>query len=99
MVNGRRLTCKVRVVKRAGPTIGNIIQNKNFWKNENCGRNHCKPSETKPGSHRLNNVTYRVKCITCLEAIGKRVHYVGESHRSLLDRSREHESEVRSKSK
>ena len=85
-------------MERAGPTIGNIIQNKNFWKNENCGRDHCKPCETKPGSCRLSHVTYRVKCLTCLEATGKRVHYVGESHRSLLDRSREHESEVRSKS-
>ena len=88
-------TSRVRMVERAGPSIGSLIHNKVFWSKEACGRPHCRPCKTKAGSCRPVNVTYRVRCSECLKK-GIKAHYVGETHRSLLDRALEHEAAVRS---
>ena len=79
------------------PSIGSLIHNKVFWSKEACGRPHCRPCKTKAGACRSVNVTYRVKCLECLKT-GVKAHYVGETHRSLLDRALEHEAAVRSNS-
>ena len=95
LIMGDKQYCRVRMVERAGPSIGSLIHNKVFWSKEACGRPHCRPCKTKAGSCRPVNVTYRVRCSECLKK-GIKAHYVGEPYRSLLDRALEHEAAVRS---
>ena len=73
-----------------------ILYHKQLWSKELCGRNNCLPWLTKPGSCRRSGVTYRVTCLTCKDNQVKTT-YIGESHRSLFDRSSEHEAALRSK--
>ena len=95
-VNGKKKTCRVRMIERSGPTIASLLYNKQPWKQEPCGRVSCMPCETKPGSCRKSNVTYRVKCNDCHKS-GTTTTYIGETHRSLFDRSKEHQAALRRK--
>ena len=93
-INGHRKTGMVRMIERSGPTMAQILYNKQPWSKELCGRPNCLPCLTKPGSCRRSGVTYRVTCLTCKTSEVKST-YIGESHRSLFDRSSEHEAALR----
>ena len=95
LIMGDSEVCRVREVERGGPTIGAILSNKVFWKSEKCQRQLCRPCVTKPGSCRKSNFVYRVRCLECAKG-GQKSHYIGESHRTLVDRSRDHEKDIRS---
>ena len=92
---GEIRVCRVRVVERGGPTIGAILSNKVFWKGETCQCQTCRPCATKPGSCRKSNIVYRVRCKECATQ-GRKTHYIWESHRTLIDRSKDHEKDIRS---
>ena len=64
-INGKRATCRVKVVERAGPTMGDLLYNKTPWSKEHCSRQDCLPCQTKPGGCKSPNVTYRLKCNEC----------------------------------
>ena len=93
-INGSRAVCRVKVVERAGPTIGSLLYNKTPWTKDPCGRSDCKPCQAKPGGCKSPNVTYRIKCQECQKS-GKKSHYIGESHRTLYDRAKEHNTALR----
>ena len=88
--SSHRSVCRVRVIERAGPTVGDILTQKHPWKKESCQRADCHPCKSKPGGCRAANVTYKIKCQTCQVEKGKKVHYYGESHRVLYDRAKDH---------
>ena len=81
MVNGSRLTGKIRFVERAGPRIRDLICSKTPWKQEWCQREGCAPCKQKPGSCRKLNITYQITCTECTKT-GKEVHYFGETSRT-----------------
>ena len=86
------------MIERSGPTMAQILYNKQPWSKELCGRPSCLPCLAKPGSCRRSGVTYRVICLTCKDK-EVRSTYIGESHRSLFDRSAEHEAALISKNR
>ena len=67
-INGRNKTCHVRMIERPGQTMASLLFNKHPWSQESCGRETCLPCQTKAGSCRKSNVTYRVKCQECLKS-------------------------------
>ena len=79
----------VRVVERGGDTLYSQLGNPAPWTKEHCGREICPPCDSKPGSCKRLNVTYRITCTDCKEN-GKRRHYIGETHRSFWDRAMDH---------
>ena len=96
MVNGNRLTGKIRFVERAGPRIRDIICSKTPWKQEWCQREGCAPCKHKPGSCRKLNITYQITCTECTKT-GKEVHYFGETSRTWWDRASEHLTALRTR--
>ena len=95
-MNGHRAVCRIRFTKRAGPTVEDILTEKYPWSKDSCQRPNCQPCKTKPGSCRATNITYRIKCETCLSK-GIKATYVGESSRSWFDRSRDHSEALRTR--
>ena len=87
-----------------------MLSNKNLWQGSACGRKHCHPckqvSERREECSK-ENVLYESRCIECNgmekgkdEAITKDSRdspsiYVGETSRSLMERSREHHDDYK----
>ena len=88
-INGIRATCRVRVVERAGPKIGDMLKNNKPWMKDHCGRQECAPCATKPGHCKVPNITYSIECLECSK-VGKRAQYIGESSRTFYDRNLDH---------
>ena len=84
-----RISGRIKVVEKLGPTIRSTLSNPNPWKGGHCGRQGCPPCSTKEGSCRQKNVLYTIVCLTCGET-GARKVYQGESHRTLYERASEH---------
>ena len=81
---------RVRVIERLGGKLCDQLCNPTPWKNQHCGRQNCFPCRTKEGSCKQTNITYKWTCLTCLSDRGDRSVYLGESSRSLWDRTVEH---------
>merc|ERR1711954_106890 len=81
---------RIKVVERAGASLAHLICNMTPWKTLECGRQGCKPCTSKPSSCKERNLTYEAECIQC-KVEGKVAIYHGETHRTLWDRTREHE--------
>ena len=91
----------LRIVENAGSSLGSIFSNKNPWLGQRCGRSSCNPcsqGEEVVEDCKKQNILYESLCKECnpgkqepgapLE--DKRVSpsiYVGESARSLFERS------------
>ena len=84
-----KLSGRIRVVERLGPTIKDLLTNPTPWSKEHCGRDSCPPCQTKQGNCKKKNVLYTIDCLTCL-SIGQKAQYHGETSRTLWDRSSEH---------
>ena len=84
-----RLSGRIKVMERLGPTMRNLLANPNPWKGKHCGRQGCPPCATKEGSCRHSNIVYTISCVTCAVE-GRRRVYHGESHRTLYERTVEH---------
>ena len=99
------LDCRVRVTEKSGTPIGRMFSLTNLWDGTPCGRKECAPCNqggevVYPCLKR--NLTYENICLICKPgAEGKKaVHsqdrtalpsiYVGETCRSLAERSGEH---------
>ena len=85
--SSNRSVCRVRLLERAGPTIGDILTQKHPWKRENCDKPDCYPWKSKPVECRAVNVTYKIKCQACQR--GNKLQYFGESHRAWYDRAKD----------
>ena len=95
-LNGSRATCRVKVVERAGPTVGSLLNNKTPWTENHCQRENCAPCQTKPGKCKTPGITYRIICENCKEN-GIRATYVGETSRTFFDRALDHQNAVGNK--
>ena len=84
-----RKTGRIKMVERGGDTIFSKIGNPAPWKRQHCGGEGCAPCNTKEGSCKELNITYRITCLPC-KSEGQNRAYVGESHRSFGDRAAEH---------
>ena len=95
---------KVKVVERTGTTLKNMFPTTNLWEGQGCGRGDCTTCEQ--GAEMLPNCTqsslmYENVCGTCNPGAGKDKElkevkqdiptlYVGETSRSVYERSKEH---------
>ena len=93
-MNGRSKYGRIRIQERVGSSLIQSLGNKSPWKNKGCGRD-CHPCESKEGSCRQRNITYRISCQLCLSA-GVKYVYIGESHRSWWDRAQDHDRALKS---
>ena len=89
---------RVRILERLGPKIAEQLCNPTPWTGQHCGREGCHPCRSKEGSCRKSNVTYKWNCMTCLSSRNKKVVYIGETSRSLWDRSQEHQEDLKRRS-
>ena len=96
----------MRVTERGGTPLGSLLSNKNLWTGKECGRNDCRPcdqSDEKKEDCVRRNILYESQCVQCeadmakvesspeLRIGGSRASlYVGESSRSLYERTCEH---------
>ena len=56
---------KVRVLKKLGTSLINLIENQDPWRSDHCGRSECWPCQSKPGSCKSHNILYLIQCMTC----------------------------------
>ena len=99
---------KLKVVENAGTSLGQMLSNKNPWAGSKCGRPDCFPCKQQTEHVEncgIQNVVYESRCNVCnLEEKGKKEKtledtrplpsiYVGESSRSLKERSKEHHAD------
>ena len=91
-----KISGRIKVLEKLGPTIRDTLSNPNPWNGSHCGRLECQPCKTKEGSCRQKNVLYTISCLTCLQS-GHRSVYHGESSRTLYERSWEHWDGLRQK--
>ena len=95
---------RMRVTERGGTKLGSLLSNKNLWSGTECGRQECAPCRQtgdKKEDCVRRNILYESECTKCcdgdsvtgvsLERLDKEASlYVGESARSLFERSSEH---------
>ena len=84
---------KVKLVERADRIVKSILIRNNPWYQMECGRSKCIPcsqtdKETASGCSK-RNVVYESSCGDC-KLRGIKVRYIGETSRSLKERSAEH---------
>ena len=95
-MNGNARTGKVRIVERAGPKMSSLLANRNPWKKERCGRPECPLCDSKAGTCRALNPTYKLTCMECAST-GRKPYDIVEGSRSFYDRSREHVQALKDK--
>ena len=94
----------MRVTERGGTKLGSLLSNKNLWSGMECGRGECRPC-AQGGEMREDcikrNILYESECTVCVLGVGEAgdslemtgatpALYVGESARSLYERTGEH---------
>ena len=106
------LGCKIKIVEKTGTKLKDIFPLTNLWEGSGCGRADCytcqQGSEDLPNCKK-RNVIYESICALCNPAAGGKGPlkkydgstpslYVGETARSLQERSKEHIADFESKS-
>ena len=99
---------RLKVVENAGTALGILLSNKDPWAGRKCGRANCFPCKQKTKKVedcKATNIVYESQCCSCngeekLKPIqdlsdtrSKASIYVGESSRSLQERSLEHHND------
>ena len=101
----------MRVTERGGTQLAGLLSNKNLWSGTKCGRGECRPcqqTEEQLENCKRRNILYESECQRCngpegeqdMEVNDKREQpsiYVGESCRSLCERSSEHWADAKAK--
>ena len=103
---------KVKIVERTGTSLKNMFSTTNLWGEQKCGRADCITCEQ--GAEMIPNCTqaslvYENVCGSCNPTAGEKKElrevrqdiptlYVGETSRSIFERSREHWGALRSRS-
>ena len=101
---------KIKVVENAGTSLGELLSSKDPWAGQQCGRKDChpcsQPAERKEDCKR-QSVVYESVCVKCNGPEKEKTSssladsrtepsiYVGETGRSLLERSKEHHRDLR----
>ena len=90
---------RVRILERNGTSVGESISNPTPWKNQACGRTTCITCQTsKGGICKTLGAVYQISCSKC-SSEGVKSHYIGESHRTIFDRMKEHFAKLDSRQK
>ena len=80
----RRNGLKIKVVEKAGATVKNLLQKSNPYEKRACEKEDCRVCATgKVGECRSRGCVYSLMC----REDGKK--YVGQTHRSLYERTKE----------
>ena len=102
---------KIKVQERGGTKLQDLLSNKNLWAGSKCGRVDCTPCKqtgNKTQDCMARNILYESMCNTCNpggvtgqpnlrdDRLQPSI-YVGESSRSLKERSKEHHRDYTSK--
>ena len=86
-------TKRIKIVERNGDQIQAMLTKSNPWGEPKCDRRDCISCLTserdRGGECRDSNIVYKSTCKICKET-GDKTSYVGETHRSLFERTREH---------
>ena len=98
---GEKTGYKVRVVENAGTQLKRVFPSTNPWGTRDCSRPDCvmcNQGDEAIQDCRRRNVLYENKCTLCQVGEGEnkdngRGVYIGESARSLYERSKEHEAD------
>ena len=94
----------MKVTERGGTKLGSLLSNKNLWSGMECGRQECRTCTQEGGKREdcvKRNILYESECERCAdvdEMTGESLKrqgqdaslFVGESARSLFERSSEH---------
>ena len=83
---------KVKMVERTGKQVQQILTSPDPWGDELCGRENCLPCAGSTRDRtlcRTSNVVYKTTCKVC-KSEGQESAYIGESSRSLHERTAEH---------
>ena len=100
---GLKTGYRIRIVENAGSALKMILPSTNPWGNIDCQRNDClicSQGDEEVQDCRRRNILYENRCTVC--QVGKEGDtfqkdglgiYVGESSRSLYERSKEHEKD------
>ena len=104
---------KIKVAERSGSSLKSMFPLTNVWGGVHCGREDCIPCSQggeEIGNCKVRSVVYESACKRCNPEVGKKGPlktpctdppslYVGETGRSLHERSREHWDSYRNGSK
>lgn len=87
---------KKKIVEECGTSLKEALVKSNPWAKEDCLRTNCPlcmarrdGDEEVKGNCKTKSVTYTSTCTLCTKE-GKTTQYIGESGRSIFERSREH---------
>ena len=82
---------KVKIVEQTGRTIKSVLVKADPSSAASCGRDKCVIclDEKQHGTCKVRSVTYQTSCQTCTGQ-GRKAVYIGESSRSVYERSLEH---------
>ena len=93
---GKVSTFKMKIVEECGTDLKGALVKSNPWAKEDCKRADCPLCQARregddeaKGSCKAKSITYTSTCTLCRE-MGHKTEYIGESGRSLYERSREH---------
>ena len=95
---------KLKVVEECGRDLKDTLMQSNPWAREDCNRQDCllclarrEGDDQVRGNCKTKSVTYSSTCTLCKRE-GRETQYIGESGRSLYERSKEHYRQALSKS-
>ena len=82
---------KVKIVEQTGKTLKSVLVKADPSSAASCGRDKCVIclDEKQRGTCKVRSVTYQTSCQTCTGQ-GREAVYIGESSRSVYERSLEH---------
>merc|ERR1712239_3312 len=91
---GPKLMPKLKMVERGGLMLKHILTNSDPWKDRPCDHPKCSTCKGEhPGTCRIRSVVYSNTCLKC-KTLGKEIKYIGESARTMLERSKEHQRDA-----
>merc|ERR1712082_121659 len=91
---GPKLMPKLKMVEQGGLMLKHILTNSNPWKDRPCNPPQCSTCQGEhPGTCRILSVVYSNTCLKCKD-LGKEIKYIGESARTMLERSKEHQRDA-----
>ena len=93
---GKVSTFKMKIIEECGTDLKGALVKSNPWAKEDCRRADCplcqarrEGDEELKGSCKTKSITYTSSCTLCKQ-MGHKTEYIGESGRSLYERSKEH---------
>ena len=85
---------RLKLVEQAGLMIKTIVTEDDPWSSKPCTHPQCSTcSGDKPGDCKTRSVVYSNTCLVC-KSVGRDTKYLGETSRTMLERSKEHQADA-----